>query len=193
MNVVPTSLPGVLILEPPVFRDGRGFFLETWRAERYAVAGLPTQFVQDNVSRSGRGVLRGLHFQCPTAQGKLVTVLEGEVFDVAVDIRAGSPTFGRWAGVTLTGAALNQFWIPPGFAHGFCVTSETALFAYKCTAPYRPEHEGGVAWDDPAVGIAWPLGDGEAPQLSDRDRAWPPLAEADPATLPQYADFPDPA
>jgi len=189
MKVHQTELPGVLQLEPAVFRDGRGFFLETWRAERYREAGIPGTFVQDNASRSGRGVLRGLHFQHPNAQGKLVTVLEGEVFDVAVDIRAGSPTFGRWAGVTLTGEALNQLWVPPGFAHGFAVTSETALFSYKCTAPYSPNDEGGVQWNDPAIGIAWPV---DAPQLSARDETWPPLAELDPATLPQYADFPDP-
>jgi dTDP-4-dehydrorhamnose 3,5-epimerase len=200
MKVHPTTLPGVLQFEPPVFRDARGFFLETWRAERYAAAGLPSQFVQDNVSRSARGVLRGLHFQQPNAQGKLVTVLEGAVFDVAVDIRVGSPTFGQWAGATLTGEALNQLWAPPGFAHGFCVTSETALFSYKCSAPYAPEHEGGIAWNDPAIGIAWPVGVDtgvdtgiDTPDLSARDQSWGALSALDPATLPAYADFPDPA
>lgn len=189
MKVTPTALPGVLVLEPAVFRDTRGFFLETWRDARYAEAGIAATFVQDNVSRSERGVLRGLHFQSPNAQGKLVTVFEGDVFDVAVDVRVGSPTFGRWAGVTLSGAALNQLWVPPGFAHGFCVTSDTALFAYKCTAPYSPADEGGVAWNDPAIGIAWPAGE---PVLSAKDAAYGPLASIPAGALPAFADFPDP-
>ena len=169
MNVLATPLPGVLVLEPRVFGDDRGFFMETWQAERYAEAGLPP-FVQDNLSFSQRGVLRGLHYQEPGGQGKLVQVLQGEVFDVAVDIRQGSPTFGQWHGVTLSSQNRRQFWVPAGFAHGFVVTSETALFAYKCSAPYAPQHEHSIRWDDPDLGIAWP-DVGEAPKLSAKDAA----------------------
>ena len=181
MKVERTALPGVLILEPKVFGDARGFFMETWNRSRYAEAGLPGEFVQDNVSYSRHGVLRGLHYQSPRAQGKLVHVLEGEVFDVAVDVRVGSPTFGRWAGATLSAQNRRQLWIPPGFAHGFCVTGETALFYYKCTELYAPEHEGSILWNDPAIGIAWPL---EHPTLSAKDAATPPLAAVSPARLP---------
>jgi len=181
MKVERTALPGVLILEPKVFGDARGFFMETWNRSRYAEAGLPGEFVQDNVSYSRHGVLRGLHYQSPRAQGKLVHVLEGEVFDVAVDVRVGSPTFGRWAGATLSAQNRRQLWIPPGFAHGFCVTGETALFCYKCTELYAPEHDGSILWNDPAIGIAWPL---EHPTLSAKDAAAPPLAAVSPARLP---------
>ena len=181
MKVERTALPGVLILEPKVFGDARGFFMETWNRSRLAEAGLPGEFVQDNVSYSRHGVLRGLHYQSPRAQGKLVHVLEGEVFDVAVDVRVGSPTFGRWAGATLSAQNRRQLWIPPGFAHGFCVTGETALFCYKCTELYAPEHEGSILWNDPAIGIAWPL---EHPTLSAKDAAAPPLAAVSPARLP---------
>ena len=181
MKVERTALPGVLILEPKVFGDARGFFMETWNRSRYAEAGLPGEFVQDNVSYSRHGVLRGLHYQSPRAQGKLVHVLDGEVFDVAVDVRVGSPTFGRWAGATLSAQNRRQLWIPPGFAHGFCVTGETALFCYKCTELYAPEHEGSILWNDPAIGIAWPL---EHPTLSAKDAAAPPLAAVSPARLP---------
>ena len=181
MKVERTALPGVLILEPKVFGDARGFFMETWNRSRYAEAGLPGEFVQDNVSYSRHGVLRGLHYQSPRAHGKLVHVLEGEVFDVAVDVRVGSPTFGRWAGATLSAQNRRQLWIPPGFAHGFCVTGETALFCYKCTELYAPEHEGSILWNDPAIGIAWPL---EHPTLSAKDAAAPPLAAVSPARLP---------
>ena len=181
MKVEQTALPGVLVLEPKVFGDARGFFMETWNRSRYAEAGLPGEFVQDNVSYSRHGVLRGLHYQSPRAQGKLVHVLEGEVFDVAVDVRVGSPTFGRWAGATLSAQNRRQLWIPPGFAHGFCVTGETALFCYKCTELYAPEHEGSILWNDPAIGIAWPL---EHPTLSAKDAAAPPLAAVSPARLP---------
>ncbi|HEX8363212.1 MAG TPA: dTDP-4-dehydrorhamnose 3,5-epimerase [Longimicrobium sp.] len=156
MNVQETGLPGVLLVQPPVFRDARGFFRETWRADQYAGIGITGPFVQDNVSLSARGVLRGLHFQEPGAQGKLVCVLRGEVWDVAVDVRAGSPTFGRWTGYPLSAENGWQLWIPEGFAHGFVVTSDEALFAYKCTAPYRPEAEGTVLWNDPDLGIEWP-------------------------------------
>ena len=181
MKVEHTALPGVLILEPKVFGDARGFFMETWNRSRYAEAGLPGEFVQDNVSCSRHGGLRGLHYQRPRAQGKLVHVLEGEVFDVAVDVRVGSPTFGRWVGATLSAQNRRQLWIPPGFAHGFCVTGETALFCYKCTELYAPEHEGSILWNDPAIGIAWPL---EHPTLSAKDAAAPPLAAVSPARLP---------
>lgn len=184
MKVIETDLPGVLILEPKVFGDERGFFMESWNARRYAQYGLPTHFVQDNLSFSRRGVLRGLHFQNPQPQGKLVSVLQGEVFDVAVDIRVGSPTFGRWTGVTLSAEDKRQFYIPPDFAHGFVVTSETALFFYKCTDYYAPASEGTVLWDDPEIGIEWPL---ENPTLSEKDRQAPILSEMPEANLPRYA------
>lgn len=187
MNVTETPLPGVLVIEPKVFGDDRGFFMETWQAERYEQAGLPP-FVQDNLSRSARGVLRGLHYQEPVAQGKLVSVLDGEVFDVAVDIRHGSPTFGQWHGVTLSAGNKRQFWVPAGFAHGFVVTSESALFAYKVSAPYRPEYDHSLRWDDPALGIAWPV---EQPTLSGKDSSAPTLAGIPVEELPQYADYPD--
>ena len=166
MKVIETNLPGVLILEPRVFGDARGFFQETWQRERYRQAGIEADFVQDNLSFSGRGVLRGLHFQNPNAQGKLVQVLQGEVFDVAVDIRRGSPTFGQWASVTLSSDNKRQFYVPPDFAHGFCVISETALFSYKCTDLYNPEAECAIRWDDPAIGIDWPVTN---PSLSEKD------------------------
>lgn len=176
MKVTPMpALPEVLLVEPQVFGDARGFFLETYSARRYAAAGIPPAFVQDNVSRSRRGVLRGLHYQEPDAQGKLVSALEGAVWDVAVDVRVGSPTFGRWAGAELSAANKQQLWVPPGFAHGFVVLSDEALFAYKCTAYYRPEYERVVRWDDPAIGIAWPeMG---ARTLSPKDAGAPTLAE----------------
>lgn len=173
-------LAGLLIIEPKVFGDHRGFFLETYSRALYAEAGIAAELVQDNLSFSGRGVLRGLHFQNPEAQGKLVSVLQGEVFDVAVDIRRSSPTFGKWHGVTLSAENKRQFWIPPGFAHGFCVVSKTALFAYKCSAYYAPHHEHTIRWDDPEIGIAWPI---KNPALSDKDKAGVLLAEMDPAVL----------
>jgi dTDP-4-dehydrorhamnose 3,5-epimerase len=183
MNVVETDLPGVLILEPKVFGDERGFFMETWNARRYEEAGLPARFVQDNLSYSARGVLRGLHFQHPQPQGKLVSVLRGEVFDVAVDIRVGSPTFGEWTGVTLSAENKRQFYVPPDFAHGFLVTGEDALFFYKCTDYYAPSSEGTVLWNDPEIGIEWPA---DAPTLSEKDRAAPPLREMPEGSLPRY-------
>ena len=183
MKIEATNLPGVLLIEPKRFGDARGYFLETWHEERYAAAGINLRFVQDNLSRSVRGILRGLHLQHPTDQGKLVSVVEGEVFDVAVDVRVGSPSFGKWTGATLSERDHRQLWIPPGFAHGFCVTSDVALFAYKCTAPYSSAHEMGVAWNDPALGIAWPIAE---PQLSAKDSALPRLADIDPARLPRY-------
>jgi dTDP-4-dehydrorhamnose 3,5-epimerase len=167
MKVIETALPGVLIIEPQVHGDARGFFVETWHAQRYAEHGLPERFVQDNHSRSSRGVLRGLHYQLQQPQGKLVRVTQGEVFDVAVDIRRGSPTFGQWAGVRLSGENHRQFYVPPGFAHGFCTLSETADFLYKCTDYYHPQSERGVLWNDPDIGIEWPELD---VRLSDKDR-----------------------
>ncbi|MGC1272212.1 MAG: dTDP-4-dehydrorhamnose 3,5-epimerase [Planctomycetaceae bacterium] len=166
MNIQTTALHGVVIIEPNVFGDSRGFFFETWNRRRYAEAGLDVDFVQDNLSFSQRGTLRGLHFQNPHGQGKLVSVLQGEVYDVAVDIRPGSPTFGRWVGVTLSAENSRQVYVPPGFAHGFCVTSEAALFAYKCTDYYAPQAEATIAWDDPDLAIRWPI---RKPILSAKD------------------------
>ena len=174
MNVIATELPGVLIVEPKVFPDSRGFFVETYNKERYAACGIADDFVQDNLSFSSRGVLRGLHYQNPHTQGKLVYVLQGEVWDVAVDIRSDSPQFGRWTSVTLSADNKRQFYIPPGFAHGFCVLSETALFTYKCTDLYHPECDGGIRWDDPDIGIAWPV---KEPILSDKDQKQPLLKD----------------
>lgn len=178
-HVQPTALPGVLILEPKVFGDERGFFFESFSERDFAAAtGLTVSFVQDNHSRSAAGVLRGLHYQLPpAAQGKLVRVTAGEVFDVAVDVRRSSPTFGHWAGVRLSGENKRQFWIPPGFAHGFVTLTETADFLYKTTAYYAPDAERCLAWDDPAIGIEWPLA--AAPQLSPRDARAPRLVEAE--------------
>lgn len=168
MNIVDTKIPEVKIIEPKVFGDDRGFFLETFQAERYAsVIGDGLTFVQDNHSRSCKGVLRGLHFQKTKPQGKLVRVVTGEVFDVAVDIRKDSPTFGQWEGVLLTGDNKKQFWVPPGFAHGFVVLSETADFEYKCTDYYDPSDEGAICWNDPDLAIDWPI-DFE-PSLSAKD------------------------
>lgn len=184
MKVIETSLPGVLLLEPKVFGDARGFFMETYHGKRYHDAGIREEFVQDNLSFSARGVLRGLHFQNPNAQGKLVHVLQGEVFDVAVDIRKGSPHYGKWFGVTLSAENKKQLYIPPDFAHGFVVTSETALFAYKCTNLYDPASERSIIWNDPDIGIDWPL---RQPALSGKDAAAPTLAAIDPSFLPAYA------
>lgn len=185
MKVTPLRLPGVLRIEPKVFGDERGFFLETWQQARYAEAGVPETFVQDNLSRSRQGILRGLHLQHPHGQGKLVYVIEGEVFDVAVDVRVGSPTFGAWVGDTLSSETKRQLYIPPGFAHGFCVTSENAIFAYKCTEAYHPETELGVAWNDPALGIEWPI---DSPTLSQKDAGFPRLADIPEAKLPRYVE-----
>ena len=167
MRVIDTKLAGVKIIEPRVFGDARGFFLETFQADRYAEHGMTLPFVQDNHSRSGKGVLRGLHFQKTKPQGKLVRVVRGEVFDVAVDVRPGSPTFGQWEGVVLSDDNKRQYWIPPGLAHGFVVLSESADFEYKCTDYYDPSDEGCLLWNDPAVGIEWPV---SAPLLSAKDQ-----------------------
>ncbi|GIX30237.1 MAG: dTDP-4-dehydrorhamnose 3,5-epimerase [Porticoccaceae bacterium] len=173
MEVVATALPEVLLLKPRAFGDERGWFQETYQAERYRALGIAATFVQDNLSFSRRGVLRGLHLQDPHPQGKLVYVLVGEVFDVAVDLRPHSPTFGRWVAECLSAANRHQLWIPPGFAHGFCVLSETALFAYKCTDYYHPEAERCLRWDDPELAIPWPVAE---PVVSAKDRAGLPLA-----------------
>lgn len=173
MKIEQTSLPGVLLIEPQVFWDDRGFFLESFNERRFAEHGLPTQFRQDNHSRSTRSVLRGLHYQVSKPQGKLVTVITGCVFDVAVDIRPGSSTFGRWCGVTLRSDEPRAVWIPPGFAHGLCVLSDVADVIYKCTELYSADDEAGIRWNDPAVGIVWPI---EAPQLSEKDKQLPGLA-----------------
>jgi dTDP-4-dehydrorhamnose 3,5-epimerase len=175
VKVETTEIPGLLVITPDVFGDARGFFMETWNRRRYEEAGLPdVDFVQDNISLSRRGTLRGLQFQSPRAQGKLVSVLQGEVFDVAVDLRRSSPTFGRWHGVRLDAESKTQFYIPPGFAHGFAVLSETALFHYKCTDYYSPRDEWAVRWDDPNIAIRWPV---ENPILSRRDAQAPLLKD----------------
>jgi len=170
MDVEKTSIPEVLILRPKVFGDARGFFVETWNRRTFAAAGLDVTFVQDNHSRSARGTLRGLHYQVKQTQGKLVRAAVGRVFDVAVDLRRSSPTFGRWVGVTLSDTGHEMLWVPPGFAHGFLVLSETADFQYKCTDYYAPEHERSIRWDDPELRIDWPLPDGTEPLLSLKDR-----------------------
>ena len=183
MKVTELSLPGVLLIEPKVFGDARGFFYETFNAARYAEAGIHLPFVQDNLSRSKKGTLRGLHFQEPHAQGKLVQVLAGAVWDVAVDVRRGSPSFGRWVGVELSAENRRQLWVPPGFAHGFCVLSDTADFLYKCTALYAPHTDRGVLWNDPDLGISWPV---QEPLLSPKDAVLPRLKDA--SVLPAYAE-----
>jgi dTDP-4-dehydrorhamnose 3,5-epimerase len=184
MQVVETSIPGVLIIEPKVFGDARGFFMETYQAVRYAEAGILRPFVQDNLSRSAFGVLRGLHIQNPNSQGKLVTVLRGRVLDVALDVRRGSPTFGRHVAVELSEDNRRQFWVPRGFAHGFAVLSESADFFYKCDDFYSPTDEFVVRWNDPALGIEWGI---EAPKLSARDADAAPLAELH-DRLPVYGE-----
>lgn len=183
MKFIETSLPGCIVIEPQMFGDSRGFFYESYNEAKYRDAGIDRKFVQSNVSRSARGVLRGLHYQWPRPQGKLVSVLEGEVYDVAVDIRRGSPTFGQWAGVMLTAENHRHFWIPEGFAHGFCVVSDYATFSYQCTDLYDAKADGGVRWDDPAIGIDWPVTE---PLLSDKDMKAPLLADVMPGRLPEY-------
>jgi len=174
VRVLPTELPGVLIIEPDVHHDGRGFFVETYHADRYRQHGITGPFVQDNHSQSVAGTVRGLHLQLRRPQGKLIRVIEGEVFDVAVDVRRGSSAFGRWVGVTLSADSFRQCYIPPGFAHGFCVISPIAQLEYKCTDVYDPADEIGIAWNDPALGIQWPV---MTPILSTRDSRHPTLAQ----------------
>jgi dTDP-4-dehydrorhamnose 3,5-epimerase len=180
MNVLTCDIPGLLIVEPKVFGDSRGFFLESYNRRRYCDAGISVEFVQDNISFSTKGILRGLHFQNPNPQSKLLQVLQGEVYDVAVDLRRNSPTFGRWHGLTLSSENKRQFFIPAGFAHGFQVVSETALFQYKCDNFYSPKDECTLRWDDPKLGIPWPLIN---PQLSEKDARGLPLAEIPAAKL----------
>lgn len=177
MNVIETSLPGVLILEPKVFGDARGFFLESWNKHTFAKLGLEADFVQDNHSRSARGVLRGLHYQVNEPQGKLVRVVSGSVFDVAVDLRKSSPHFGRWIGYELSAENQRMMWIPPGFAHGFLVLSGSADFLYKTTTYYAPQWDRGIRWDDPQIGVVWPL-EG-TPVLSAKDQVQPLLKDAE--------------
>ena len=182
MNVRETTLAGVFLLEPRVFRDERGFFTETFSVRGVDGSGLPKQFVQDNHSRSLRGVLRGLHYQLQTPQGKLIHVARGRIFDVAVDIRVGSPSFGRWFGTELDDENLHSLWIPPGFAHGFCTLSEVADVVYKCTGLYDSADDRGVRWNDPGIGIDWPISE---PIVSDKDSRHAPLSESR-ADLPRY-------
>lgn len=183
MKIVETSLPGALVLEPQVFGDARGFFYESYNKARFHKAGITGEFVQTNVSRSSRGVLRGLHYQWPNPQGKLVSVLEGEVYDVAVDIRRGSPHFGKWAAVMLSAENKRHFWIPEGFAHGFCVVSEFATFTYQCTSLYDGAVDAGVRWDDADIGIDWLI---ESPLLSEKDQKTPFLRDITIDRLPEF-------
>ena len=183
MKIIETSLPGCLVIEPAVFGDERGVFFETWNADRFGEHGLPVKFVQSNVSTSVKGVLRGLHYQWPRPQGNLVSVLEGEVYDVAVDIRRGSPSFGRWEAVILSADNRRQFWIPEGFAHGFAVLSEHAVFNYLCTDVYVKEADAGVRWNDGDIGVDWPVSD---PLLSAKDEKAPFLADISGDRLPVY-------
>ena len=183
MNIIKTLLPGVLVLEPKLHGDSRGFFLETWREDTLKEAGIDERFVQDNHSRSTRGILRGLHYQLTQPQGKLVRVARGAVFDVALDVRKGSPTFGQWTGATLDEESMRMMYIPPGFAHGFVVLSEIADFIYKCTDYYHSESEQGILWNDPAIGIEWPIDD---VRLSERDSNNPRLQDQSEERLPQY-------
>ncbi len=184
MKVIRTRLPGCVVIEPQVFGDARGFFYESYNERKFREVGLDLRFVQANVSRSAHGVLRGLHYQWPNPQGKLVSVLEGEVFDVAVDMRRGSPTFGQWEGVVLSADNKRHFWIPEGFAHGFAVLSDFATFSYQCTALYDAKADASVRWNDAALAIDWPLG---APLLSDKDARAPFLADIPAERLPVYA------
>lgn len=183
MKIIETALPGCVVIEPAVFGDERGFFYETWNHDRFAERGLPGNFVQSNVSSSNKGVLRGLHYQWPRPQGKLVTVLQGEVYDVAVDIRRESPTFGKWAAVILSAENRRQLWIPPGFAHGFAVLSDRALFNYLCTDVYVKEADSGIRWNDADIGVDWPISE---PMLSGKDEVAPFLKDIAGDRLPVY-------
>lgn len=183
MKVIETALPGALIIEPQVFGDARGFFYESYNKGKWLETGIKADFIQTNVSRSARGVLRGLHYQWPNPQGKLVSVLEGEVYDVAVDIRRGSPTFGQSLGVMLTADNHRHFWVPEGFAHGFCVLSEFATFTYQCTALYDAKADAGIRWNDADLGIDWPLSE---PLLSDKDGKTPLLKDVALERLPVF-------
>jgi dTDP-4-dehydrorhamnose 3,5-epimerase len=182
LKIRETSLPGVLLIEPAIFGDDRGFFMETYRIDAFREAGITGEFVQDNHSRSAEGVLRGLHYQEPNPQGKLVRCPRGAIFDVAVDIRVGSPAFGRWFGAELSEVNRMMLWVPPGFAHGFCALEDGSDLVYKCTALYEPKNDRAILWNDPAIGIEWPVA---APVLSAKDSAAPPLAKA--TVLPSYS------
>jgi len=184
VKLIETGIPGLVVVEPVVYGDSRGFFMETWNADRYGACGLPDRFVQSNISRSAAGVIRGLHYQHPCAQGKLVSVLQGRVFDVAVDIRSDSPTFRQWAGVELSASNHRQLYVPEGFAHGFCVLGDSALLSYLCTTPFNAERDAGIAWNDPDIGIEWPL---EPQSLSARDRMAPRLRDVPVECLPHTA------
>jgi len=175
----PTQIPDVVLVKPAVFGDARGFFMETWEERKFAAAGIPVRFVQDNQSRSAQHILRGLHYQVQQPQGKLVRVISGAVFDVAVDLRRSSPTFGKWVGVTLSEENKHSLWVPPGFAHGFLVLSPSADFVYKCTDFYAPQYERSIRWDDPDLGIRWPLPAGVQPSLSQKDANGASLRDAD--------------
>jgi dTDP-4-dehydrorhamnose 3,5-epimerase len=179
VKFIETSLPGIIRIEPTVHRDDRGYFMETWQSDRFADHGISADFVQDNFSQSTRGTLRGLHYQIEQAQGKLVRVVRGEAYDVAVDLRRSSSQYGQWVGEVLSAENKNQLWVPPGFGHGFLVLSETAEFEYKCTDYYAPEFECAIRWDDPDLGIEWPLGDGEIPVLSSKDALAPFFEDAE--------------
>jgi dTDP-4-dehydrorhamnose 3,5-epimerase len=179
MKFIPTQIPDVVLVQPKLFTDTRGFFLETYREDLFASSGIDAVFVQDNHSASSRGVLRGLHYQIRQTQGKLVRAIVGEIFDVAVDLRRHSPTFGRWVGATLSAENKNQLWVPPGFAHGFYVTSEKAEILYKATDYYAPQWERSLLWNDPALDIEWPVAIGESPILSDKDVKGSPLSAAE--------------
>lgn len=182
MRTIETGIPRLLIVEAEVHGDERGYFKELWRASRHAALGLPSRFVQSNISRSGPGVIRGLHYQYPQAQGKLVTVLEGSIFDVAVDIRMDSPTFRQWVGVELSASNHRQLYVPEGFAHGFCVLGDSAMMSYLCTAEYTAEFDATVAWDDPDIGVEWPI---EASSMSAKDRSAPRLRDIALEDLPR--------
>lgn len=185
MKLIETPLPGVLLIEPDVFGDARGFFWETWNLRRYRDAGFPeVTFVQDNHSRSRKGVLRGIHFQLRHPQGKLVQVVTGSIFDVVVDVRVGSPTFGQWYGTVLDETNHHQLWIPPGFAHGFCALSDVADFTYKCTDFYDPEDDCGIIWDDPDIAIEWPVGE---LCISEKDQKLPRLRDISEDHLPVFS------
>jgi len=179
MEFVPTGLPGVVLIKPKLFGDPRGYFLETWQRDKFAAAGIGGEFVQDNHSHSSRLILRGLHYQIEHTQGKLVRVTRGAVFDVAVDVRRSSPTFGQWVGVTLSDENHHMLWVPPGFAHGFMALTDNVDFLYKCTDFYAPHHERTILWNDPAIGIEWPLASGEQPILAARDAQAPLLRDAE--------------
>ena len=185
MKILPSSLPEILIIEPSVFQDERGSFMETYQQRRYTEAGIESVFVQDNLSYSVRGTLRGLHYQVKHPQAKLIQVIEGTIFDVALDIRRGSPSFGQWTSVHLSAENKRQVFLPQGFAHGFCVLSDTAQVVYKCTDYYAAEDEGGVLWSDPTLAIAWPI---SKPLLSEKDSQLPYLADIPPERLPVYEE-----